>query len=168
MAFAIATQILYMLFELLLAFLVTHYPERWLANCKLFITFVLHQFRELAQSFVCVLKGNTKYCSRWLYARSTTTIFAVIIVANILYNDYQSSGLDWALEVVNIYRVYEIVVINELRKELIATNSSKRIWVAGGRFFTCLETFRTHFIISIYFFSFLFGFIGNYLLISSW
>ncbi|ODM92207.1 hypothetical protein Ocin01_14469 [Orchesella cincta] len=62
----------------------------------------------------------------WMIMRSTITSLSIFMCGFGIYLSIDRDFLDWTLELITVYRIFELVVINELRKEVIATGPAER------------------------------------------
>ncbi|ODM92209.1 hypothetical protein Ocin01_14468 [Orchesella cincta] len=72
-------------------------------------------------------RGNETGLKWWMVARTVITVLTVMLCAIEIHFSLKRNILDWTLEVVTIYRIFELVVIYELRREVIATGPAERV-----------------------------------------
>jgi len=96
------------------------------------VAFVIFVVYILLEVWLCrLLIGASKNrdgaaCKMWFWVRLTITVFILMLsifgIATLRYD-----WADWALEPINLYRIYELIVINEFRKEIVATSGRVKL-----------------------------------------
>jgi len=96
------------------------------------VAFVIFVAYILLEVWLCrTLIGASKNrdgaaCKLWFWVRLTVTVFILLLsifgMATLRYD-----WADWVLEPLNIYRIYELVVVNEFRKEILATSGRVKL-----------------------------------------
>ncbi|CAL8132988.1 unnamed protein product [Orchesella dallaii] len=88
------------------------------------VAFVIFVTYILLEVWYCrLLVGASKNrdgaaCKLWFWVRLTITVF--ILMLSIF--GMVTLRADWVLEPLNIYRIYELIVLNEFRKEILAAS----------------------------------------------
>jgi len=96
------------------------------------VAFVIFVVYILFEVWLCrLLLGGSKNrdgsaCKIWFWVRLTITIFILMLslfgIATLRYD-----WADWVLEPINLYRIYELIVVNEFRKEIVATSGRVKL-----------------------------------------
>jgi len=99
---------------------------------QIVVAFVIFVLYILLEVYLCrLLIGGSKNrdgsaCKIWFWVRLTITIFILMLslfgIATLRYD-----WADWALEPINLYRIYELIVVNEFRKEIVATSGRVKL-----------------------------------------
>jgi hypothetical protein len=65
-------------------------------------------------------------CKTWFWFRLfITLLFLIVSIVSMI--TLKHDWVDWALEPLNLYRIYALVVVNEFRKEIVATSGRLKL-----------------------------------------
>lgn len=72
------------------------------------------------------LQRDGSACKTWFWIRLCisliTVMFSIVGIATLKHD-----WVDWALEPVTLYRIYELIVINEFKREIAATSGRVKL-----------------------------------------